>query len=327
MSQPIQNLAINNLLLKGYGNEYNGFSRLFKSVEEANKAVEENDYTPVDGKINAVIVLGKGIMLYSFELQTFIIITEFMSASNQANKFINLDGVNDYINFASIDESINALDFTKDWSIGLTFVGITGGSSAVNMTLFSRKGVHITLKAQEGSTNWGLYVTSDNSLYSADKRAQANTWYRPNQFDRILFTYNSSTKRLKYFIGDQSTGSYAQRANLLISDTMIANQNIDQTLSIGNKWTGEGGVSFSGVNLHAGVDNLIVSNVEFTGPHLTEYFQTASNFEEMELYNDLISYSKFGEDNYPNILDKKGKLQNGVLVDGTKDDFKDIPTE
>ena len=42
MSQPIQNLAINNLLLKGYGNEYNGFSRLFKSVEEANKAVEES---------------------------------------------------------------------------------------------------------------------------------------------------------------------------------------------------------------------------------------------------------------------------------------------
>lgn len=327
MSQPIQNLAVNNLLLKGYGNEYNGFSRLFKSVEDANKAVAENDYTPIEGKVNAVIVLGKGIMIYSFELQEFVIISEFLGAGNQANKYIELDGVNDYINFGSIDSSVNALDFTKDWSIGMTFVGITGASSSLNMTLFSRKGVHITLKAQEGSTNWGLYVTSDNSLYSADKRATANTWVRPSQFDRILFTYNATEKRLKYFIGNQSTGVYVQRANLLISDAMITNQNIDQTLSIGKEWTGEGGASFSGINLHAGVDNLVVSNIAFTGPHLTEYFQTGSEFKDMELYPDLVSYVKCGEDTFPAVIDEKGKLTEGTLINGTAEDFKDIPKE
>lgn len=327
MAQTIQNLAVNNLQLRGYQTEYNGFSRIFKSLEEANKAILENDYTPIDGKVNAVIVLGLGIMVYSFETMAFVIITEAIGAGNQAKKYIDLDGVNDYVNFATVDATVNALDFTKDWSIGMTFVGLTGANGDKYITLFSRGGVHITLRASEASTNWGLYVTSDNSLYAANKRATANTWVRPSAFDRILFTYDAATKRLKYYIGNQSTGVYAQRANLLITDTMISNQNIDQTLSIGKEWTGEGGATFSGINLHAGIDNVVVSNMEFTGPHLTEYFQTGSEFKDMELYPDLVSYIKCGEDTFPNVVDEKGKLTVGTLVNGTAEDFKDIPTQ
>ena len=320
----IQTLAVNELSFRGKGNEFNKFSRLFKSLQEARESLASGDYDPVEGQLNLVIVAGQGIMYFSFDLNDFVLITEFQSAGNQANKYIELDGVNDYIEFTNAGD---VLDFTKDWSIGVTLVGVTGPSSAKNMTLFGRGGVQITLKAHDASTNWGLYVTSDNDLYNADKRAQANTWYAPSDFSRLLFVYTASDKRLKYFIGDPSTGTYAQRANLAIPQTMVDGQNITGGLCIGKEWTGQGGSGFSGINWHGGLNNLIVSNVAFTGPHLVEYFQTGEAFTAMELYSDVVAYAKLGEDTFPNVTDEKGLLTGGQLVNGTDADFKDIPSE
>jgi hypothetical protein len=320
----IETLAVNELSFRGKGNEFNKFSRLFKSLQDARDSLASGDYDPVEGQLNLVIVAGEGIMYFSFDLNDFVSISEFSAAGNQANRYIELDGVNDYIEF---DNAGDVLDFTKDWTIGVTLVGVTGASSAQNMTLFSRGGVHITLKAQEGSTNWGLYVTSDNDLYNAAKRAQANTWQAPSDFSRLLFVYTASDKRLKYFIGDPSTGNYVQRANLAIPQTMVDGQNITGGLCIGKSWTGTGGSSFSGINWHGGLNNLIVSDMAFTGPHLTEYFQTGEAFTEMELYGDVTAYAKLGEDTFPNVTDEKGLLTGGYLANGTADDFKDIPTE
>lgn len=323
----IQTLAIDQLKLRGKGNEFNGFGRMFKSKAEANEAVASGDYNPVEGQQNAVLVLSEGIMIYSFDLNDFVHISEFVAAGNQANRYIDLDGVNDYIEFSTIGASTdNILDFTKDWSIGVTLVGVTGPSSLKNFTLFSRGGVHINLKAQQGSSNWGLYVTSNNDLYNTDKRAQANTWAAPSDFSRILFTYDAATKRLKYFLGDPSTGTYAQKANLAIPQTMVDGQDITGGICIGKEWSGTGGSGFSGYNWHGGLNNLIVSNIEFTGPHLVEYFQTGEAFTAMELYSDVTAYAKLGEDTYPNVTDEKGNLTGGQLYNGTAEDFKDIPT-
>ena len=161
----------------------------------------------------------------------FVPLSEFSSVGNQSNKYIDLDGVNDYIGFSNAGD---VLDFTKDWSIGLTLVGVTGPSSNENFTLFSRGGVHITLKANAASTNWGLYVTSNNDLFNVTSRAQANTWYRPNDFSRILFTYDATSRRLKYYLGDPSTGDYAMRANLAIPTSMVTSQDITGGLKIGD---------------------------------------------------------------------------------------------
>lgn len=326
--QILKTLGVDTLSLRGKGTEFNSFSRLFKSKEEALQAVIDGDYVPQAGVTNAVIIVSEGIMIYSFDLQDFVHISEFVSAGNQANRYIKLDGVNDYIEFPTIETGAqNVLDFTKDWSIGITLVGVTGYQTATNMTLFSRGGVHITLKAQQGSTNWGLYVTSNNSLYNAGLRAQANTWQAPAYFSRLLFTYSATDKRLRYFIGDPSTGAYVQRANLAISQTMIDGQDITGGLCIGKAWSGEGGSNFSGHPWNGGLNNLLIADITWNATAQTEFFQSGEEFVNMELYDDVVAYAKLGEDTYPNVSDEKGNLTGGQLVDGTAEDFVDIPTE
>ena len=64
----LQTLGVNNLSLRGKGNEFNSFSRLFKNKSEALQAVVDGDYNPTEGITNAVIILGEGIMIYSFDL-------------------------------------------------------------------------------------------------------------------------------------------------------------------------------------------------------------------------------------------------------------------
>ena len=329
----INKLQIDSLSLRGLGNEFNSFERNFKSKDDALQAVATGDYVPTPGKLNTVLIGGESnsIQFWSFDINDFVSYSEFSAAGNQSNKYIDLDGVNDYIGF---NNSQNVLDFTQDWTIGVTLVGVTGANSPQNMTLFSRGGVHITLKAQAGSTNWGLYVTSDNNLYNITNRAQANTWYAPNDFDRILFVYCSTTKRLKYYLGDPSTGNYAMRANLSIPQTMIDTQNITGGLQLGNNWSGVGGSTFSGVNWNGGLNNLIGSSIKFTSPFIQEYFQNQavdpenpdSFFTSAEFYPDLSFYCKLGEDTYPNVTDEKGNLTGGELFNGSPDDFKDIPT-
>jgi len=321
----LQSLAIDTLLMRGASNEFNTLSRFFNSLEEANSEVANGGYVPTPGLNNAVIVLGAGIMVWDFDLESFVLISEVLTAGVQSPKYIELDGANDYINFPTLaGGSEDALDFSADWSLGLTLVGVESGSDGLNVCLFRNGGCSINLK--RGGTNWGLYVTSDDNLYDAATRAQANTWYAPGDFSRVLFTYNSTTNRLKYYLGEPSLGTYAMRANLLIPASMVSGQNHGSALEIGNSWDGPGGATFDGTHWDGGVNNLIVSNTELTGPQLTEYFQTGEDFTTHEYYSDLTSYCRLGEDTHPNVVDDKGNMTGGVLVNGSADDFKDVPT-
>jgi hypothetical protein len=321
----LDKLGVNTLSLRGKGTEFNSFSRLFKSKEEAMAAVTEGDYIPTEGKVNAVIIMGHGIMIYSFDLQEFISITELVGMSNQANRYVELDGADDYINLQSSENgSEDVLDFTKSWSIGITLVGVEAVSDSKNVCLFGKGGVRINLK--RGGSNWGLYVTSDKNLYNTTHRAQANTWYAPQEGDRILFVYDHTTRYLKYLIGSPVTGIYAQKANLLIPTTMRDGQDLgDGSLVVGQGWSGVGGSGFSAINWDGGVNNMIVTNKALATPQITEYFQSGDEFQSMELYPDLTSYLKLGEDTYPEILDTKGNITGGELVNGAGNDFVDIP--
>jgi hypothetical protein len=306
MSNYFDTIVAERFRIRGLGPQFNGFDRFFQSREEALEAVATNDYKPTAGLLNSVLIAGEpeAIQFYSFDLLDFVPLPDFRAAGNQSNKYIDLDGVNDYIGFSNADA---VLDFTQDWTIGVTLVGVTPPSSTAKMTLFSRGGVHITLQASAASTNWGLYVTSDDNLFNTTSRAQANTWYRPYDFSRLLFVYCSTTKRLQYYIGDPATGNYAMRANLAIPQSMINSQNIAGGLQIGNGWSGTGGANFSGINWNGGVNNLIGSGLKFTGPFVQEYFQNQSNdpenpdafFTQAEFYPDLSFYCKLGEDAYP----------------------------
>ncbi len=55
--------------------------------------------------------------------------------------------------------------------------------------------------------------------------------------------------------------------------------------------------------------------------------KAGDEFTAMELYSDVVAYAKLGEDTFPNVTDEKGVLTGGSLVNGTAEDFKDIPTE
>ena len=45
----IQTLAIDTLKMRGLGNEFNGFDRIFKTLDDANSAVSSGDYNPTEG--------------------------------------------------------------------------------------------------------------------------------------------------------------------------------------------------------------------------------------------------------------------------------------
>jgi hypothetical protein len=314
MTNIINTLGVDTLSLRGAGAEFNSFSRFFKSKEEALASVANGDYVPTPGVVNAVLMMGEGIMVYDFTLLDFVNITELSSAANQSPKFIELDGANDYVSLPTLaGGSEDVLDWTKSWSVGITLVGIEHTSDALWMSLFSSGGNHITLR--RGGSNWGLYVTSNDNGYQHG----ANTWYAPAEFDRILLTYDHLTTRLKYYLGNPATGTYAMRANLLVNSTVVAGNSADATLSIGK---GAGAI----INWDGGINNLVISNQVLVGPQVDEFFQTGEDFTTHEYYPDLTSYCRLGEDTFPAVVDDKGNVTGGILVNGTSEDFADVPT-
>ena len=311
-------LGVNTLALRGLGTEFNKFSRFFKSVAEAQQAVATGDYVPTPGQQNAVLVLGVGIMVYSFDLQDFVGVAELQAAGNQANKYIELDGVNDYIEFTSLaGGSEKVLDFDYDWSLGITLVGLgsEGSSDSKYVTLASNGTNAVYLR--RGGTNWGFYVGTTGS------NAGANTWVAPGATSRILLVYCASTYRLKYYLGDPATGVYALRANYLVNATQRANNGPSGQLCIG-KAVSTAHVT-SPVNWDGGVNNLIISDTQMVGPQLDEYFQTGEEYSSAEYYPDLTTWAKLGEDVYPAVTDQKGNATGGSLVGGAANDFKDVP--
>ena len=310
-------LGVDSLALRGYQTEYNRFSRFFKSEAEAVQAVAEGDYVPVPGISNLVIIGGLGIMLWSFDLQNFVGVAELQAAGNQANKYILIDGANDHIQFDNLaGGSENVLDFSKDFSFGVTLVGLgeEGSSDQKYVTLFSNGNTAVYLR--RGGSNWGFYVGAGNW------NAGANTWVQPQATDRLLFTYSATTNRMKYYIGDPATGVYALRANYLVASQTRTNNTPDGVLKVGDAVTTG---SAAGLHWDGGLNNMIISDHELTGPQIAEYFQSGEAFDANEFYDDVTTWSKFGEDVYPAVTDVKGNATQGSLIGGTEQDFVDVP--
>ena len=278
--------------------------------------------TQLRGQANAVIVLGVGIMVYSFDLAKFVNISEFSAAGNQANKYIELDGANDYVEMTTIGAAAaDVMDLTKSWSIGVTLVGYQEGTDNHKIALFSRGGIIITLN--RGGSNMGPYVSAANDLYTGP-HAEANNFHGVGQFDRLLFVNDAATGRLKMYVGTPE-GAYAERANLAVTDAMRTGQILGTSICIGKGFDGPGGATFDGANWDGGLNNVIGMARAMVGPEITEYFQSGDNFDTMEFYPDLAFHLKMGEDTFPAVTDEKGNLTGGSLVNGTAEDFRDIP--
>ena len=75
------------------------------------------------------------------------------------------------------------LDFDKDWSLGITLVGLgSEGSADQKYVTLASNGTN-AVYLRRGGTNWGFYVGTSGS------NAGANTWVAPGATSRILLVY------------------------------------------------------------------------------------------------------------------------------------------
>ena len=212
--------------------------------------------------------------------------------------YIELDGLNDYINLINVP--VEVMDYTEQWNLGIDLVAnIDTVNDASYITLFKRGNNEITLR--KGGSNWGLYVYSNGVSVG-----QANTWYAPSPGSKILIVCTGS--RIKYYLNG------VLRANVLI------NANVSQQNPTGDLEIGNGGIK--GNNWTGGVDNILImqgSNAIFGKDQLLEY-NNQSNVSNMSFYPSVIDFIPLGERPYPNVLGLK-QIVEGTIENSTESSF------
>ena len=237
---------------------------------------------------------------------------------HQAPAFIRFDGNNDYAQFSN-NNTAGLLDWSKSWTVGITVTEFQIHSDNLYQSLFSSGGNHIMFR--RGGTNQALYVTGNGGTSGTGGGYShgANTWYPIEAGDRLLFTYDSATNRLKYYKGVSGQSSYGLLANLLVNATVIASNSPDDNFNIGK----HGSISNSPMNMQAGLNMFVAESGDvWQLANVAEYMGiTGEDFEEAGIWGDMTSYASMGEDVYPSIVDSKGGLTGGELIDGSEDDF------
>ena len=237
-----------------------------------------------------------------------------------SNSFIRFDGSNDYVEFSAKGATnVNLLDWSKDWTIGVTLTEFGIASDGKFITLFSSGQNAIMLR--RGGANHGLYLTGNDGA----NKAGINAWYAPNAGGKLLFTYDgesaTGTPRLKYYIGNVD-GSYALRGSVNVAVATLGNNNPGTNFCIGKR-VGNNAVAES-LNFHGGMNNVITADEPLAGPLVQEYFQVNETYDESSFYADLSSWIKMGEDVFPAVSDEKGVMTGGQMYGGNADDFVEI---
>ena len=220
---------------------------------------------------------------------------EQLVLSYSDTRYLELDGLNDYINL--IDVPTEVMDYTEAWSLGIELDGLVDPvNDATYITLFKRGNNEVTLR--KGGTNWGFYVYSNGVSVG-----QANTWYAPNANSDILVICTGS--RIKYYLDG------VQRANVSINGN-VSLQDPSGDLQIGN-----GGSK--GSNWTGGVNNLMImqgSGAILGKDQLTEYF-AQGNVSNMSFYPSVTDFIPIGERPYPSVLGLK-QVVSGTLENSTE---------
>ena len=235
-----------------------------------------------------------------------------------SNSFIRFDGSNDYVEFTTKGAgNTNLLDWTKDWTIGVTLPEFDVASDGKFITLFSSGQNAILLR--RGGSNHGLYLTGNDGA----NKAGVNTWYAPNAGGKLLFANDGSAGFLKYYIGNVD-GSFALRGVVNIASATLGNNNPGTNFCIGKR-VGNNAVAES-LMFHGGMNNVITADEAFANasPIIDEYFGVNETYDESSFYADLVSWVKMGENNFPEVTDTKGVMADGALINGNEDDFVEI---
>ena len=238
--------------------------------------------------------------------------------------YIELNGTTSYLKFDSGFDDV--FDWTKSFSVGVdlyTLPDETGNN--LKASLFSSGGSFLTLHRQSppaSNANWGSYNTCNSNLYNVTGRANANTWSSPLPTSRLLYSFDHTTQKLKYYIGEKG-GSYAQKASISIPDTFATVQQLGSGLEFGMPFSGTGGANFSSNLWMGGVGDMLISKHAWNTAQVAEYFAVADKDFSTLSYYGLEVYAWLKPGTYPALVDAKGNVPDGALINGSATDFKD----
>ena len=224
-----------------------------------------------------------------------IALEEELVLSYSDTKYLELDGLDDYLNL--VDVPTEVMDYTEPWNLGIELDGqVDSVNDATYITLFKRGNNEITLR--KGGSNWGFYVYSNGVSVG-----QANTWYAPNGNSEILVVCTGS--RIKYYLDG------IQRANVSL------NANVSLQDPSGDLQVGNGGVK--GSNWTGGINNLMImqgTSAVLGKDQLSEYF-AQGNVSNMSFYPSVVDFIPIGERPYPSVLGLK-QVVSGTLENSTE---------
>lgn len=224
-----------------------------------------------------------------------IALEEELVLSYSDKAYVELDGLNDYINLTGVTAEV--MDYTEQWNLGLDIVGnVDTVNDSSYITLFKRGNNEVTLR--KGGTNWGFYVYSNGVSVG-----QANTWYAPQAGSKILVVCTGS--RMRYYLDG------VLRANVLL------NGNVSLQDPSGDLQVGNGGVR--GSNWTGGLDNIMImqgSSAILGKDQLIEY-HSQFNVSNMSFYPSVIDFIPLGERPYPNLLGLK-QVVEGTIEESTE---------
>jgi hypothetical protein len=211
-----------------------------------------------------------------------------------------------------MDSNNPVLNWDQSWSIGFTAEEIHDASSGVGVkrTIATRgtNGIYLII----GTGNVGFYASATDGFYDpANNQGMthahgANTWYPTPANVKWLFTYNHTTGKLKWFVGELSgLPAYVQRGTITMTTTERTINQSTEDLNIGDAMDGHYGSTYFDGHL----DDLLITNNELTGQQVVDYY-TDDDFQSHEYSEHLVSQYNFNQ-TFPNVDDQVGNY-NGT---------------
>jgi hypothetical protein len=282
------------------------------SVSSKRETLQNNIITSIP------IHLGYQSFLTKIDIET---VTPPAPLITDINQKVNLDGSDDHINIP-MDSNNPVLNWDQSWSIGFTAEEIHDASSGVGVkrTIATRgtNGIYLII----GTGNVGFYASATDGHYDpANNQGMthahgANTWYPTPASVKWLFTYNHTTGKLRWHVGEVINGatpSHTQRGVVTMTTTERTINQSTEDLNIGDSMDGYYGSTYFDGHL----DDLLITNNEMTGQQIVDYY-TDDDFQSHEYSEHIISLYNFNQV-YPIVDDQVGSY-NGTHQGSTNSD-------
>jgi len=273
----------------------------------------------LNGKILASINCKVALSSESYDFIFTEPASTLLAAVPESEQKVNLDGSDDHINIP-MDSNNPVLNWDESWSIGFTAEEIHDAASGVGVkrTIATRgtNGIYLII----GTGNVGFYASATDGFYDpANNQGMthahgANTWYPSPANVKWLFTYNHTTGKLKWYVGELSgLPAYVQRGTITMTATERTINQSSEDLNIGDGMDGHYGSTYFDGHL----DDLLITNNEMTGQQIVDYY-TDDDFQSHEYSEHIISLYNFNQV-FPDVEDQVGSY-NGTHQGSTNSD-------